>query len=37
VAALLRGAYRRTQLTPAQKGFVNRCLAEEGYEVIGWQ
>lgn len=37
VAALLRGAYRSTQLTPAQQGFVNRCLSEQGYEVIGWQ
>lgn len=37
VAALLRSAYKSTQLTPAQQGFVNRCLADEGYEVIGWQ
>lgn len=37
VAALLRSAYRSTKLTPAQQGFVNRCLADEGYEVIGWQ
>lgn len=37
VAALLRSAYKSTQLTPAQQGFVNRCLAEQGYEVIGWQ
>ena len=37
VAALLRSAYRSTQLTPVQQGFVNRCLAEQGYEVIGWQ
>ncbi len=37
VAALLRSAYRSRQLTPAQQGFVNRCLTEEGYEVIGWQ
>ncbi len=37
VTALLRGAYRSGQITPAQQGFVNRCLAEKGYEVIGWQ
>lgn len=37
VAALLRSAYKSTELTPAQQGFVNRCLAEQGYEVIGWQ
>ena len=37
VAALLRAAFKSTQLTPAQRGFVNRCLAEQGYEVVGWQ
>ena len=37
VAALLRAAFKSTQLTPAQQGFVNRCLTKRGYEVIGWQ
>ena len=37
VAALLRSAAKSRQLTPTQQGFVNRCLAEQGYEVIGWE
>ncbi|MDG2303217.1 MAG: hypothetical protein P8R42_00960 [Candidatus Binatia bacterium] len=37
VTALLRSAFKSTQLTPAQQGFVNRCLTDEGYQVIGWQ
>jgi outer membrane lipoprotein SlyB len=36
-AGLLRGLFRRTEPSPVQKNFVDRCLRERGYEVIGWQ
>ncbi len=31
------GAVQSTQTSPTFKNFVQRCLAERGYEVIGWQ
>ena len=31
------GALQTTQTSPTFKNFVQRCLAERGYEVIGWQ
>lgn len=37
VAALLRALFRSGELTPAQRGYVNQCLADLGYRVIGWQ
>ena len=32
----LRGLFQTSQPTPAYKSFVNRCLAERGYDAIGW-
>lgn len=31
------GAFASTELSPTYKGFVNRCLRERGYNVIGWE
>ncbi|WP_342349077.1 glycine zipper family protein [uncultured Nitrospira sp.] len=33
---LIRGLFQASQPTPAHKAFVNRCLAERGYDSIGW-
>ncbi|HNP28789.1 MAG TPA: glycine zipper family protein [Nitrospirales bacterium] len=32
----IRGLFQASQPTPAQQAFVNRCLAERGYDSIGW-
>lgn len=32
-----RGAFASTKLNPTFKRFVQRCLRERGYEVIGWE
>ncbi|HEY8156628.1 MAG TPA: glycine zipper family protein [Myxococcota bacterium] len=34
---LLRGLFRSREPAPLQKGFVEECLAEKGYRVIGWR
>lgn len=34
---LVRGLFRGSQPSPVYMSYVNRCLAEKGYEVIGWQ
>ena len=34
---LIRGLFHSRDLDPVQRGFVNKCLNEKGYEVIGWQ
>jgi hypothetical protein len=31
------GAFESTELNPTFKRFVQRCLAERGYDVIGWE
>jgi hypothetical protein len=31
------GAFESTELSPTFQRFVNRCLRERGYEVIGWE
>ena len=31
------GAIESNQMNPAYQTFVQRCLAEQGYEIIGWQ
>ncbi len=31
-----RGLFQASEPSPTQKAFVNRCLAERGYESIGW-
>src|SRR5687767_14268109 len=36
-AGLISGLFRTRQPAPAFKAFVHRCLAERGYDVIGWQ
>jgi len=36
-AGLLRGLCRSRDLDPVQKRFVDECLREKGYQVIGWQ
>lgn len=34
--SLLRGLFRPREPDPAYKSFVNRCLREKGYDLIGW-
>ena len=34
---LIRGLGRSRDLNPVQRRFVDQCLKEKGYEVIGWQ
>jgi len=36
-AGTVRGGIQATETSPIFKNFVNRCLRERGYEVIGWQ
>ncbi len=36
-AGLLSGLFRRTEPDPVYQNFVDRCLRERGYEIIGWQ
>ncbi|MGD9852279.1 MAG: glycine zipper family protein [Nitrospirales bacterium] len=31
-----RGLFQASEPSPTHKAFVNRCLAERGYESIGW-
>jgi hypothetical protein len=35
-AGLMRSIFSRPQPSGAYKAFVNRCLAERGYEPVGW-
>ena len=37
VTGATRGAFKSTELSPTFKRFVNRCLGERGYDVIGWE
>jgi outer membrane lipoprotein SlyB len=34
---LIRGLFRSRDLDPVQRRFVEQCLQEKGYQVIGWQ
>jgi outer membrane lipoprotein SlyB len=34
---LVRGLFRGNQPSPVYMSYVNRCLADKGYEVVGWQ
>ena len=34
---LIRGLCRSRDLNPVQRRFVDQCLKDKGYEVIGWQ
>ena len=36
-AGAVRGAVKNTEPSPVYRQFVNRCLRERGYDVIGWQ
>lgn len=33
----VRGSMQSSETSPVFRNFVNRCLRERGYEVIGWQ
>jgi len=35
-AGLIRSVFGRSGPDPAYQSFVNRCLQERGYDVIGW-
>jgi len=34
---LVSGVIKASKPSPLYKSFVNRCLSEKGYEIIGWQ
>jgi hypothetical protein len=34
---LIRGIFHSREMDPVQRGFVDQCLKDKGYEVIGWQ
>lgn len=36
-AGAVRGSMQSAETSPVFKNFVQRCLRERGYEVIGWQ
>jgi outer membrane lipoprotein SlyB len=36
-AGTVRGAMSSTDTSPVYKNFVQKCLRDRGYEVIGWQ
>jgi outer membrane lipoprotein SlyB len=36
-AGLLKGIFSSNEPTGLQKGFVERCLRDKGYETIGWE
>ena len=36
-AGAVREAMKQTEPSPVYKSFVNRCLRERGYDVLGWQ
>jgi hypothetical protein len=36
-AGAVTGTAKRAGPSPIYKGFVDRCLQERGYQVIGWQ
>ena len=36
-AGVVHGAVKSSGPSPVYKNFVDRCLREKGYEVIGWQ
>lgn len=36
-AGTVRGGIQSSDTSPVYKNFVQRCLRERGYEVIGWQ
>jgi outer membrane lipoprotein SlyB len=34
---LIGGLFRSRNLNPVQRGYVDKCLRDKGYQVIGWQ
>ena len=36
-AGAVHGAFRANEASPLYKNFVQRCLRERGYDVIGWK
>jgi outer membrane lipoprotein SlyB len=34
---LIQGLFRSRELNPVQRRFVDQCLKDKGYEVVGWQ
>ncbi len=36
-AGAVHGAAKQTEPSPVYKQYVNRCLKERGYDVLGWQ
>lgn len=36
-AGAVRGGIQSTEQSPIFKNFVNKCLSDKGYSVIGWQ
>lgn len=36
-SALMRGVIGSRDLDPVERGYVDRCLREEGYDPIGWR
>jgi hypothetical protein len=36
-AGAVRGGIQSTEQSPLFKNFVNKCLSDKGYSVIGWQ
>jgi outer membrane lipoprotein SlyB len=34
---LIQGLFRSRDLNPVQRRFVDQCLKDKGYEVVGWQ
>lgn len=36
ILGVLRGASQATETSPSYERFVERCLQQKGYEVVGW-
>jgi hypothetical protein len=36
-AGLLRGLFQTQEMDPVQKNYVEECLREKGYKVLGWR
>jgi hypothetical protein len=36
-AGVVHGAFRASEVSPVHRAFVQRCMRERGYDVIGWK
>jgi len=36
-AGVVHGAFRAGEVSPVHRAFVQRCMRERGYDVIGWK